>query len=143
MSKLRRFQFVAWIKDSLNIVRDNLSPPHPHTAPLTAGGGRSGPGSAHMPIGRNCGRKETARPGIEPRVSLIPEGRAKPLHYRALVGEESPTPTATRCNRKGGHECIHIKNIRTSQRAHEGEAALRGGTDRRGHYIRHPEQRSA
>jgi len=41
-----------------------------------------------------CGRrKETARPGIEPRVSLIPEGRAKPLHYRALVGEGSPTPT--------------------------------------------------
>ena len=34
-----------------------------------------------------------ARPGIKPRVSLIPEGHAKPLHYQALVGEESPTPT--------------------------------------------------
>jgi len=34
-----------------------------------------------------------ARPGIKPWVSLIPEGHAKPLHYRALVGEESPTPT--------------------------------------------------
>jgi len=25
------------------------------------------------------------------------EGRAKPLHYRALVGEESPTPTRLAC----------------------------------------------
>ena len=34
-----------------------------------------------------------ARLGIEPRVSLIPEGGAKLLHYWALIGEESPTPT--------------------------------------------------
>jgi len=41
-----------------------------------------------------CGRrKEMARPGIEPWVSLILEGCAKLLHYWALVGEESPTPT--------------------------------------------------
>jgi len=37
--------------------------------------------------------KINSQTGIEPQVSLILEGHAKLLHYRALVGEESPTPT--------------------------------------------------
>jgi len=41
-----------------------------------------------------CGRrKEKARPGIEPRVSLIPEGRANRCTTGPFVGEGSPTPT--------------------------------------------------
>jgi len=41
----------------------------------------------------NVRKTEKARPGIEPRVSLIPEGRANRCTTGPFVGEESPTPT--------------------------------------------------
>jgi len=52
-----------------------------------------------------------ARPGIEPWVSLIPEGRAKLLHYWALVGEESPTPTFSSSDSHSGSYLLLISCV--------------------------------